>query len=125
MQYDAETPEGYLEQLDDDWRRQKVLQLRDLIKSVEPSIEERIHYKMLGFALDGDFVFHLNAQRHYVSLYAGDTAKIDPQGELLKGLSVGKGCVRFSKTKPVEGSRIGEFIQRAIALKRSGEDLGC
>ena len=125
MLYEAETPEGYLEQLDDDWRRQKVLQLRKLIMSVEPSFEERIHYKMLGYALDGDFVFHLNAQRHYVSLYAGDTSRIDPHGELLAGLSTGKGCVRFSKTKPVEGSRIGEFIQRAVARKRAGEAFGC
>ncbi|MCV0429094.1 MAG: DUF1801 domain-containing protein [Roseibium sp.] len=125
MQYDAETPDDYLEQLDDDWRRQKLLQLRGLIKSIAPSIDEQIHYKMLGYKLDGDFVFHLNAQRHYVSFYAGDTARIDPQGELLRGLSTGKGCVRFTKTKSVEDSRIEEFIQRAVSLKLSGEDFEC
>jgi uncharacterized protein YdhG (YjbR/CyaY superfamily) len=125
MQYAAETPQDYLEQLDDDWRRQKVLELRDLITSTEPSIKEHMHYKMLGYALDDEFVFHLNAQRNYVSLYVGDATKIDPEGELLKGLSVGKGCVRFSKTKSVEDSRIAEFIQQAVSLKMSGEDLEC
>ncbi|CTQ55151.1 hypothetical protein LP7551_03692 [Roseibium album] len=68
MQHSAETPQEYLEQLDDDWRRQKVLQIRNLIKSAEPSIKEHIHNKMLGYALDGEFFFHLNAQRNYVSL---------------------------------------------------------
>jgi uncharacterized protein YdhG (YjbR/CyaY superfamily) len=125
MQYSAETPQDYLEQLDDDWRRQKLLQIRNLIKSAEPSIEKHIHYKMLGYALDGEFFFHLNAQRNYVSLYLCDATKIDPEGELLTGLSVGKGCVRFTKTKLVENSRIDEFLQKAVALKKSGVEFEC
>lgn len=125
MQYAAETPEAYLDQLEDDWRREKVLELRELISKSVPSIEEHIHYKMLGYALDGEYVFHLNAQKNYVSLYAGNTAKIDPDGELLKGLSIGKGCVRFSKSKPVAQTRIAEFIERAISLKTAGVTFEC
>lgn len=125
MQYEASTPGEYLELLEKDWRRTSLLQLREIILAADPDMEENIHYKMLGYALDGTFVFHLNAQRNYVSLYAGDAARIDPEGVLLNGLSVGKGCIRFSKTRSVPGSRIGEFIERAISLKRQGIDFSC
>ncbi|CTQ57320.1 MAG: DUF1801 domain-containing protein [Roseibium album] len=125
MQYDVKTPDEYLQKIEDDWRRTSLLQLRALILAAAPDVVESIHYKMLGYALDGDFVFHLNAQRNYVSLYAGDAARIDPEGALLKGLSVGKGCVRFSKSKSVTDSRIVEFIERAVVLKRQGIDFSC
>ena len=84
-----------------------------------------MHYKMLGYGLGDRYVFHLNAQKGCVSLYAGNSAKIDPHGTLLDGLSVGKGCIRFSKTKSVPGTRIDELIARSIALWRAGADTGC
>jgi len=125
MQYDADTPDAYLDGLEDDWRKRTLLKLRETIRMSAPGIDECIHYKMLGFRLGEDFVFHLNAQRNYVSLYVGDASRIDPEGDLLKGLNTGKGCVRFTKSKSVEQTRIAEFIQRALALKGQGEDFGC
>lgn len=125
MLYDAKTPEAYFAQLDDDWRREKLLELRDLIKTAAPSLEETIHYKMLGYGMGGSYLFHLNAQRGYVSLYAGNLEKVDPNGELVVGLNVGKGCVRFTKTKSVADSRIDEFIARAFQLWAAGQDIGC
>ncbi|MES0881077.1 iron chaperone [Roseibium sp. SCP14] len=125
MQYDAKTPEDYLDQLDSDWRRSKLLELRDLIISVAPELKESIHYKMLGYGDGTTFAFHLNAQSGYVSLYVGNISRIDPAGELLSGLNLGKGCVRFTKTKQVDEGRVGEFIDRAYQLWKAGEKMGC
>lgn len=125
MLSDATTPTEYVEHLENDWRREKLQEIRALIKQHAPQLDERIHYQMLGYG-DGDsFVFHLNAQRQYVSLYVGNASKIDPSGELLKGLNVGKGCIRFTKTKKVSETRIDAFIARAIEMWRSGEDIDC
>ncbi len=125
MQYSATTPSDYIAQLDEDWRRPTLLAIRAIIQTHAPELTEDIHHKMLGYA-DGDtHVFHLNAQKGYVSLYVGNAAKIDPTGEMLAGLNVGKGCIRFSKTKTVEGSQIDAFIARAIEIWRSGEDIAC
>lgn len=44
---------------------------------------------MLSYRDERDIVLALNAQKHYVSLYAGDASKIDPDGTLLSGLNVG------------------------------------
>lgn len=125
MQYDVNSPKEYLESLESDWRREKLLQLRELILKQDPDIQESISYKMLCFKLGGATMFHLNAQRGYVSLYCGDIEKIDPTGQFLRGLNTGKGCIRFTKTKDVLTTSIEQFLNNAVSLTREGEDLGC
>lgn len=125
VQYDVETPEAYLEALEDDWRREKLLELREMIKEFGPHLVEGIDYKMLSYRDGEEILFGLNAQKHYVSLYVGDIKKIDPDGALLQGLNLGKGCIRFSKSKAIGATRIAEFIQRAVEMSKRGEDLNC
>ncbi len=45
MQYDAETPEAYLKLLEDDWRRERLLAIRETLLKV-PGIAEGIGYGM-------------------------------------------------------------------------------
>ena len=125
MQYEAATPAEYMNMLEDDWRREKVEGLRTLIKTTAPDLVEGINYKMLSYSDDEGTAFHLNAQKQYVSLYVGDASKVDPEGDLLKRLNVGKGCIRFKKSSSVEESRINEFIARTVDLRLRGEDIDC
>lgn len=125
MQYDVTTPSEYMAALEDDWRKETLTDLRQLVHELAPELKELIRYRMLSYE-DGDGgVFGLNLQKHYVSFYAGDADKIDSDGSLLAGLNRGKGCIRFSKTKSVDGSRIREFIARAVELHRAGADVDC
>lgn len=125
MQYDVDTPQAYLAMLDDDWRKESLLTLRQLILDSDTHIVESIQYKMLCFTLGDTDIFHLNAQKGYVSLYCGDTSKVDPEHQWLEGLNKGKGCIRFSKTKVVSQTLIGDFIKKAVSLAKSGHDIGC
>ena len=125
MQYDVTTPKEYINAIDDDWRKEKLLALREIIQTKAPEIAEGIHYKMLSYGDDNRFAFHLNAQRNYVSLYVGNIDKIDPSGELLKGVNRGKGCIRFTKSVFITGTQIEAFIEKAIDLWRQGENLNC
>lgn len=125
MLYDAKTPDEYLDRLEDDWRRDKLETLRGIILAKDPSLVERINYKMLCFGDEDSAVFHLNAQKHYVSLYVGNASKIDPDGSLLDGLNMGKGCIRFTKSVDIAETNIETFIARAIHQWRMGEDPGC
>ena len=125
MQYDVKTPEDYIHLLDEDWRKEKLLILRKIIRTKAPDIVEGIHYKMLSYGDDNGFAFHLNAQKNYVSLYVGNIEQIDPNGDLLKGISRGKGCIRFTKSIAISETRIEAFIEKAIDLWRQGEDLSC
>ena len=125
MQYNAQTPVEYLDLLEEDWRKEKLLQIRAIILIKAFDFKERINYKMLCYTDKSGDLFHLNAQKNYVSLYVGDTAKIDPSGDLLKGLNLGKGCIRFKKSVNVGETRIDEFLEKAVKSWKEGIDLGC
>jgi len=123
VQYEADSPQQYMAMLEADWRRERLLILRDLIRNHGPNLVEGIKYKMLVYGDEKRFLFGLNAQKNYVSLYVGDAMKIDPDGSLLVGIDVGKSCIRFTKSKTIANTRIGEFIQRAVEdFHRSGKD---
>lgn len=125
----AATPEAYLAELDDDWRKVTLLALRALIHQHAPHWQEGMAYKMLGYRHtagdDDDPVMCLNAQKQYVSLYVGNAHTIDPDGSLLRGLDVGKGCIRFKRKHAVEDTQIDAFIARAVKLHGEGVDIGC
>lgn len=124
MQYEATIPSEYLNQLEDDWRKKILSELRKIILS-QPSIKEGINYKMLSYQDDKGIIFHLNAQKNYVGLYVGNAAKVDPEGVLLKGIDHGKGCLRFKKSTVVSDTHIDEFIAKTIAMWKKGEDINC
>ncbi|MEM9389833.1 MAG: DUF1801 domain-containing protein [Bacteroidota bacterium] len=123
MQYPVSSTKEYLETLVDDWRKSVLMKLRDIL--LQQGLTEAIEYKMLAFRDQGKTIFHLNAQKNYVSLYVGDTTKIDTSAELLAGLDTGKGCIRFKNQKDLSQSRIDEFIKETIKIHRSGGDVGC
>lgn len=125
MQYEVKTPSEYIAALDDDWRKEKLQLIRAIIKKDAPDLVEGINYKMLSYADDRGPFFHLNAQMNYVSFYVGDAKKVDPTGELLKGIDVGKGCLRFKKSVDISDTKIDEFILRSVELWRKGIDIGC
>jgi uncharacterized protein YdhG (YjbR/CyaY superfamily) len=125
MLYDVKTSAEYLDALEDDWRKEKLLELRKLIQTAGPDLIEGIQYKMLSYGDGTKTVFHLNAQKNYVSLYVGDTTKIDKEGELLQGIDRGKGCLRFKKSTEPAKTGIAEFIGKTIRLWNAGEDVDC
>jgi uncharacterized protein YdhG (YjbR/CyaY superfamily) len=98
MQYDANTPEEYMDLLKPDWRKGKIIELRKILKSLWPELKEGIEYKMLCFAYGEKNIFHLNAQAAYVSFYVGNIDKIENARTLLKEFNMGKGCIRIKKS---------------------------
>ena len=125
MLYDVKTPTEYLNQLEKDWRFEKVQQLRKIIQDKAPHVIECIDYKMLCYRDEEDVLFHLNAQMNYVSFYVGDIKKVDPEGIMLQGLNYGKGCVRFKKSIDIAETRIDEFIERIMGMRKEGKDFDC
>lgn len=125
MQYEVSTPSEYLDALAEDWRKDTVQEIRDLIKLKAPEIAEAINYKMLCYRDSKGVVFHLNAQKNYVSLYIGDTSKIDTDGSLLDGLDLGKGCIRLKKNSRITETKLPEFIELTLQYWKEGRDIYC
>lgn len=125
MQYDVKSPGEYFEKLEDDWRKMKLEQVRQLIKKHGPHLNEGIEYKMLSYGTDGKSMFNLNAQKSYVSLYVGTIDKVDDAQELLKYFDTGKGCIRIKKKVEIKETGLEEFIRRTIELWKKGGNTDC
>ncbi len=125
MQYDVISPNEYIEALDNDWRKETLNAVRKMILSHDLILEEGIEYKMLCYRLDGHSIFHLNAQKAYVSLYVGDIGKVHQSNELLKPFDTGKGCIRIKKSVNLEDTALNEFIIRTIDIWRKGGETDC
>lgn len=125
MQYDVKSPEEYLAALEEDWRKDKLLQVRQFALEHGPELEESIRYRMLAYGRDDEWVFGLNAQKGYVSLYVGDIDEIENANELLEPFNTGKGCIRIRKSVDIHSTGLEEFIQAAIGHWRDGRDISC
>jgi len=125
MQYDATTPNQYLENLEGDWRKEKLVQVRELIQEHGSQLIEGIEYKMLSYGNSENTLFHLNAQKTYVSLYVGNIDKIENGQALLRDFDIGKGCIRIKKNDDISKSGLEEFIKKTVHLWESGADVDC
>jgi len=125
MQYDVKTPAEYFEILEDDWRKEKLEQVHQMIKKHGPDLNQGIEYKMLSYGMNGKTIFHLNAQKAYVSLYVGSISKIDSGNELLQEFDTGKGCIRIKKKVKLQETGLEEFIRRTIKLWEKGGNTDC
>ncbi|WP_375584851.1 iron chaperone [Cyclobacterium xiamenense] len=125
MQYEVNTPREYLDKLENDWRKEKLLMVRKMLKKHGPDLIEGIEYKMLSFRYNDKTIFNLNAQRAYVSLYIGTINKVDNARELLKNFDKGKGCIRIKKNVEIQETGLEEFIKQTIDLWKKGGDTDC
>ena len=96
MQYDATTPEAYLGLLENDWRRERLVAIRDVFLGLK-GIEEGIGHGMLQYRRNGEVFAYLNAQKGYVGVYLGDLERIDPGAAIRGTMNCGKSCVRVRK----------------------------
>jgi uncharacterized protein YdhG (YjbR/CyaY superfamily) len=127
MIHGGDRAEDFLTRIPEDWRKEKLLEIREIIQTYS-ELDEGMKYGMLAYGKDipnSEPLFSLNAQKNYVSLYVGTIDKIDPDRRLLNGFSLGKGCIRISKTKEISETGLAEFIKIAVEMWKSGRDTGC
>lgn len=125
MTYDAKTPEEYMTLLEPDWRKEKVEELRILIKSLCPELKEGIEYKALAYGDGRKNIFHINAQKAYVSLYVGNIDKVQNARTLLQEFNMGKGCIRIKKSIDLSETKIDEFITQVMRIWLKGGNTDC
>ena len=115
MIYDADTPAGYLAALEDDWRKDKLLAIRDCFLSID-GVAEGMEHRMLRYKRRDDPVALLNAQKGYVSIYMTDLDALDTDGSLLAGYNRGKACLRLRKSDGIDVVR--ELVARRLGVLR-------
>ncbi len=116
MIYDADSPKAYIAALEEDWRKEKLLKIRDHFLSID-DVTEDMQYKMLSYRRGDDPVAIMNAQKGYVSVYMDDLSVLDPDGSLLKGYNFGKSCLRLRKADKIEV--VKSLVSRRLSGKAS------
>lgn len=125
MQYEATHPKEYFELLEEDWRKEKLMQVREMIQKIAPELQEGIEYKMLCYKKGDKSIFHLNAQKAYVGLYVGNIDKVENARDLLSNFDMGKGCIRIKKRINLPESNLETFISETIKIWEQGGETDC
>jgi uncharacterized protein YdhG (YjbR/CyaY superfamily) len=111
MQSKAKTVAQYLKEVPAE-RAEALKRLRQLCIQTLKGYEECMEYGSPSYKRDGIVEVAFNSQKQYISLYVLKTAVLNNNRDRLKGLSVGKGCVRYPSA-----SRIDFDIVRKLLIE--------
>lgn len=111
MRNRPEEVEAYFEGLVAE-RRVALEAVRTLILDVAPDAEETMRYRMPTYEVES-VLCSLASRKHYMSLHM-DTRVVERHREGLKGLSVGKSCIRFRKLEDLPLEIIRQMLEESL-----------
>ncbi|MEO8665069.1 MAG: DUF1801 domain-containing protein [Ignavibacteria bacterium] len=105
----AANVDDFLKKIDKS-RREDMSKLRSIILKTLPDANESLQYGMPAYDIDGKGIVAFNSQKNYMSFYVGPDSVLKYK-HLLKGLSVGKCCIRFKSIDKLPKSTIVKLIK--------------
>ena len=111
MQSKAATVAAYIKEAPAE--RQPVLRkLRKTYQQALPGYVERIEYGMPAYARNGKMEAAFASQKQYISVCVLKRDVVNEFRELLKGASIGKGCIRFTKPERIDFDVVEKLLRR-------------
>jgi uncharacterized protein YdhG (YjbR/CyaY superfamily) len=120
LRSDASTVEAYVAAAPAD-RRPALELLRRLCREELPGFEEAMRHGMPAYLRDGAVEVAFASQKAYVSLYVLREGALEANAARLRGLSVGKGCVRFRRGDDLDP----ELVRALLAAAAAGSGPVC
>lgn len=119
MQSTAKTVTAYLAEVPAE-RKAALTKLRDLCRAALIGFEESMKYGGPCYSRNGAVEVGFASQKNFIGLYILRTDVMKAHRGLLKakGVSVGKGCIRYSKPEKID------FQVVAMMLKATQESTG-
>lgn len=102
----------YIESLPEK-RKERILQIRNLILSLYPEIEENMKYRMPTYTTSTGWV-SVASQKSYISLYTCNASHIKRFKERYPEIKTGKGCINFRDNDSFPLEEIGEVLKKAV-----------
>lgn len=102
MQSKAKDVTAYIDEAPAD-RREALNRLRDLCREILLDFEETMEYGGPSYKRNGEVEVGFGSQKHFIGLYILRTDVMAAHRDQLqgKGISVGKGAIRYSKPKHI------------------------
>jgi uncharacterized protein YdhG (YjbR/CyaY superfamily) len=101
MKSSAADVEGYVADIDLGWRA-VVQQLRAMCREHLTGYQETMAYGMPTYTLNGQSEVAFARQVKYLSLYIMKEEVLDAHRPDLRGLSLGKGCIRYRRPDQID-----------------------
>jgi uncharacterized protein YdhG (YjbR/CyaY superfamily) len=126
MKNRANTPDAYVQSLDED-RRAQIEAIRRLVKASVPEATEGMAWGMIGYAIDGRPFAGVASQKSYLSLYLMDLytqpALRERHAAALSRLKMGKSCIHFQRVEELPLDTIAAILKMAPKVHVSGGTL--
>ncbi|MBT4512515.1 MAG: DUF1801 domain-containing protein [Chloroflexi bacterium] len=111
MQSKANDVDAYLVEVPED-RLEALTRLRKLCQEVLAGYEESMEYGMPSYkkGKDGEVEVAFASQKNYISFYILRQDVFNQHRELLSGLNLGKGCIRYSKPEKIDFDVVRQLL---------------
>jgi uncharacterized protein YdhG (YjbR/CyaY superfamily) len=113
VERDLATVADYIDQAPSD-RREALALLRRLCQESLPGFVESIRYGMPSYSRDDVVEIAFASQKRYISLYVTRSGALQANVRRLEGLSVGKGCVRFTRPDRIDASVVRALLDATV-----------
>jgi uncharacterized protein YdhG (YjbR/CyaY superfamily) len=110
MQSKAKTVDAYLEEVPEA-RKTALTQIRKLCLEKLVGYQESMAYGMPSYKKEGGEVeVAFASQKNYISFYVLKQEVLDQYRDLLKGLNMGKGCIRYTKPEKIDFKIVEQLL---------------
>jgi uncharacterized protein YdhG (YjbR/CyaY superfamily) len=92
-------------------RRDALTLLRRLCREELSGFEEAMRYGMPSYLRDDTVEVAFASQKAHISLYILRQAALDANAQRLRGLSVGKGCIRFRSPEQIDPTTVRALLR--------------
>jgi len=117
MQSKAESVDAYLVEVPAE-RKETLTKLRELCRTTLNGFDESMEYGMPSYSRNGEVEVAFASQKNYISLYILKQEVMEAHKKQVagKGISFGKGCIRYSKPEKIEFKIVEEML---VATEKS------
>ena len=116
MQSTAATVDAYIEEAPAE-RQAALRRLRELCRETLPGYTESMTYGMPCYSRDGSvqaIEVSFASQKSYVSLYILKQDVLDAHRPELAGISLGKGCIRYTKPDRINYDVVRRMLEETV-----------
>lgn len=115
MQSQAKDVTAYLEEIPAE-RRAALVQLRKQCLATLKGFEESMQYGGPCYSRNGEVEVGFASQKHFIGLYIlrTDVMKTYQTQLKIKGVSLGKGCIRYSKPEKIDFELVNKLLQATV-----------
>jgi uncharacterized protein YdhG (YjbR/CyaY superfamily) len=92
-------------------RRATLARLREMCHQYLPSLEETMDYMVPSYKRNGEVEVAFASQKYFIALYILRKSVIDAYRDQLKGQSIGKGCIRYTKPEKVDFTLVEKLLR--------------